>query len=52
MKEHQLRTWPVLFQPIITGQKTFEYRLDDRHFSVGDTLWLREYDINKKEIKS
>lgn len=42
--EHELKTWPQFYQPIIDGTKTFELRNDDRYFSAGDILHLREYD--------
>lgn len=44
MKTHELKTWPVYFDALWEGRKRFEARRDDRGFSVGDTLWLREYD--------
>ena len=43
---HILDTWPEYFQAIWTGVKTFEARKNDRDFSVGDYLWLKEYDPN------
>lgn len=41
---HELKTWPLHYQALVNGTKTFEARKDDRGFEVGDTLWLREYD--------
>jgi hypothetical protein len=41
---HDLKTLPKYFEAVITGEKTFEVRLDDRNFQVGDVLHLREYD--------
>jgi len=41
---HLLKTWPVFFNAIRDGRKTFEIRLDDRGFSVGDTLILRKWE--------
>jgi len=49
MKDHELKCWPEYFKFILTGQKTFEYRKDDRGFSVGDTLWLKEYKPDLEE---
>ena len=43
MTVHQLKTWPVYFQAIVDGDKTFEYRVDDRGFKTGDQVRLREY---------
>jgi len=39
---HELKTDPVVFQAMIDGGKTYELRKDDRGFSVGDMLTLRE----------
>lgn len=39
-----LKIWPVFFEPIFDGTKTFEIRKNDRQFCVGDTLHLQEWD--------
>lgn len=44
MAEHELKTWPRYFRRIVSGEKTFEVRKNDRDFQVGDTLKLDEYD--------
>lgn len=43
MKIHELKTWPEFFEPILSGEKRFELRFDDRGFRAGDKLLLREY---------
>ncbi len=40
---HELKIWRQYFEPILSGEKTFEYRKNDRDFKVGDFLLLREY---------
>jgi len=42
--KHHLKTWPDHFDAVETKVKTFEVRLDDRNYSVGDILVLQEYD--------
>lgn len=41
---HDLKTWPVVFDALLTRAKSFEVRRDDRDFAVGDLLLLREWD--------
>lgn len=47
--EHELKCWPAFFLPVVCGVKTFEVRKNDRHFKVGDVLWLREWDPDTEE---
>jgi len=42
-KEHLLKTLPTYFKAIISGNKTFEIRINDREFCVGDKVFLREF---------
>ncbi len=38
---HELKTWPVYFDAIVSGEKTFEVRRDDRGFQKGDIVELQ-----------
>lgn len=42
--QHILKTWPAPFGAVWDGAKACEIRKDDRGYSVGDTLVLREFD--------
>lgn len=46
---HELKTWNEYFQLIVSGDKPFELRKNDRNFLAGDELLLREFDDNTKE---
>lgn len=41
---HDLKIWPEFFSRLESGEKRFEIRKNDRGFSVGDTLLLREFE--------
>lgn len=41
---HELKILPEYFQAVISGEKTFEIRKNDRPFHKGDLLALNEYD--------
>ena len=41
---HELKTWPVYFDAVERGEKTFEVRRDDRGFQKGDTLRPQRFD--------
>lgn len=43
-KTHELKCWPDFFAHVLSGDKKFEVRKDDRGFSVGDILRIREWD--------
>jgi hypothetical protein len=46
-QEHELKCAQEHYIRIISGQKTFEIRKNDRNFQVGDILILREYDAKR-----
>jgi hypothetical protein len=50
MRTHTLKTWPVYFEQIMIGNKTFEVRKNDRDFMAWDILELVEYDPVKNEL--
>ena len=41
---HELKIRPQFFDKVISGEKTFEIRKNDRNFIVGDRIILKEYD--------
>ncbi len=42
---HDLKCWPKFFTAILEGRKRHDLRrADDRNFSVGDLVRLREFD--------
>lgn len=42
---HEMKCWMPFFQDVMTGAKNYEIRReDDRHFQVGDSLHLHEWD--------
>ncbi len=45
--EIEKKIWPVFFERILSGKKTFELRLDDREYNEGDVLVLKEWDNEK-----
>jgi hypothetical protein len=45
--EHPVKSWPHLFEAVLSGAKTHEVRrLSDRDYRVGDRLRLQEFDPN------
>lgn len=41
---HRLKSWPRFFEAVRSGEKTFEYRINDRGFQKGDIIVLCEWD--------
>ncbi|WP_054768714.1 DUF3850 domain-containing protein [Lysinibacillus parviboronicapiens] len=44
MAKHELKILPEYLESVVNGSKTFEIRKNDRNFSVGDTIFLNEFD--------
>jgi hypothetical protein len=47
--KHELKSWPDFYAHVITGEKTFEIRQDDRGYRAGDQLWLREWNPTRED---
>lgn len=45
-KTHHVKIWPEFFDAVDSGIKPFELRKDDRHYAVGDTVVLQEWEPN------
>lgn len=43
MKLHELKILPRYYEKVLTGEKNFELRKDDRNFKVGDIIRLSEF---------
>ena len=41
---HEVKSWVGLFEPLMKGEKTHDFRTMDRPYEVGDLMRLREYD--------
>ena len=42
--KHELKIWPMYYERVKNGSKTFEVRKNDRNFQMGDTVTLKEFD--------
>jgi hypothetical protein len=42
--QHVVKCWPAQFSALCSGEKTFEYRKNDRDYRAGDTLVVQEWD--------
>lgn len=49
MRHHDLKIWPIYFERVRNGTKTFEVRNNDRDFQAGDTVTLKEFDNSLPE---
>ena len=44
---HSLKIVPKYFEKVLSGEKNFEFRYNDRNYKICDILILKEYDNNK-----
>lgn len=48
LRTHDLKSWPQFFEDVLNGKKTYEVRVNDRAFQLGDAIHLREWDPDVK----
>lgn len=41
---HNVKSWGMFYQDILTGKRTSDIRKNDRRYAVGDILNLNEFD--------
>lgn len=49
MRRIEKKTWPVLFEKVLNGEKNFDLRIAEFECEVGDILVLREWDPETKD---
>jgi len=49
MNAHALKIWPPYFDHIMSGEKTFDVRLNDRNYQRGDKILFREWSPEKED---
>jgi len=49
MKRIEKKTWPVLFEKVLNGEKNFDLRIAEFDCEIGDVLVLREWDPDTKD---
>lgn len=49
MKRIEYKTWPGLFEAVLSGRKKFDMRLANRKCQEGDILVLKEWDPKTRE---
>jgi Domain of unknown function (DUF3850) len=47
-KIHFVKSWPKLFEAVLSGEKTHDIRKSDRTFVVGDRMCLQEFNPETK----
>lgn len=48
---HELKTWPCYYEHVVSGNKTFEVRENDRGFQPGDHATLKEWDPDRRIVR-
>jgi hypothetical protein len=52
VKTHELKTDSFVFDSVVMGYKTYEIRKNDRDFTVGESVLLKETKYTGEEMKS
>ena len=47
--KHELKCWPQFFDVMFNEKKNFDYRKNDRNFSIDDDIRFREFDPQTNE---
>lgn len=50
MKSHTLKTHIEYYEKVVSGEKPWELRFNDRNFEIGDQLILQEFDPKTEEF--
>ena len=46
---HELKIYPEYLKEVLSGDKTFEVRKNDRPYTIGDTIHFREFNKESNE---
>ena len=49
MAQVKKKTWPAWFEKILSGEKAYDFRLNDFDLEVGDTVVFEEWDPETKD---
>ena len=52
MKVHELKIWPQYWAEVRCGNKTFEYRLNDRDYKQGDFVRMTYFNPKTNESRN
>ena len=47
---HELKIWPKFYAAVASGEKTFEFRFNDRNYQRGDILVMKCFDPENREF--
>lgn len=47
---HELKIWPSYYGAVASGEKTFEFRFNDRNYQRGDIIEMKCFDPENREF--